>query len=190
MRTIFSNPNRGFSLIDSKPFLFLYFVKMTKIISLSCFCQLYTFTGFSPQTNENFDELAHPIHEMSHFPEQMDIDLGDQLTQLDQYLQYPYSAHSNWGMGNNSSTVAVTNYNAQEHANNSHRYPNPPYFHRSSKCESHNFNGNKNMNFQNPSPTSGYQLQWQQQQVQYIPSYQQSLTPRDAEKSYACSNIY
>lgn len=124
-------------------------------------------------------EALEPSSDSINLPEQMDIEMEEQLNQLDQYLQYPFPSTTTW---NQDSTEAsgTSHFNvpqpSKEHYHN--------YCYKPDKCHE-NHNCEKSSLY---PPNAGYQPLWQNQ-LQYYPTYQQYLPTRDTEKSYACSNI-
>lgn len=123
--------------------------------------------------------------ESTHLTDHMDIDVDEQLNQLDQFLQYPFPDNSQWDVGNTEST-STTDFSMQEPASRNQHYQNYSFYQKQRNCPG---NCEKHGTYQPASSsTTGYQQTWQNN-VQYFPSYQQYLLPRDLEKSYACSNI-
>lgn len=132
----------------------------------------------------DYEDLQPAVTESTHLPDHMDIDVDEQLNQLDQFL-YPFSVNTQWDMGNTELT-STTDFSMQESTSRNQNYQNYSFYQKQRNCPG---NCEKHGTYQPASGNaSGYQQTWQNN-VQYYPSYQQHLLPRDLEKSYACSNI-
>ncbi|XP_065224058.1 transcription factor SOX-9-like [Planococcus citri] len=169
-----------------------------------------------PQTepqelSREFDRLDQSSDTVHNLTDQMDIEMEEQLSQLDQYLQYPFSSSSNcspWSTPQTSNTLNDTTTNVNVIPNPSPFNLPPPsskdhYHHHNygcfkpEKCHDHY---DKSLLYpsyltppqaptqQQPPSYHHHQPLWQNQ-FQYYPTYQQYIPSRDAEKSYACSNI-
>lgn len=111
----------------------------------------------------------------------MDIDVDEQLNQLDQFLQYPFSVNPQWDVSNTESTP---DFSLDESTLRTQNYQNYSYYPKQRHCPG---NCEKHGTYQ-PTSSNLYPQTWQTNS-QYVPSYQHYLLPRDLEKSYACSNI-
>lgn len=124
--------------------------------------------------------------ESTHLSDQMDIDVDEQLKQLDQFLQYPFSVNTQWDTTSHTELTPTTDFSMHELTSRNQNYQNYSFYQKQRGCPG---NCEKHGSYQfTSSSAAGYQQTWQNN-VQYYPSYQQYLLPRDLEKSYACSNI-
>lgn len=148
------------------------------------------------ELSREFDHSNDTVHNLT---DQMDIEMEEQLNQLDQYLQYPFPSSSNCSTWTSHTSPSVNEPSSLIPNATLYNLPTPkdPYNNHNygcfkpAKCHDHY---NKPSPYPTPSPQGPQQPSYHQQplwqnQIQYYPTYQQYIPSRDAEKSYACSNI-